>query len=443
MSVHTGTAAVDLTLPSRVPIAVLIPSIVDVLDGKGGEGGIDSGEAWRYELSLPGVAPLSGSKTLADSDIRDGTVLVLARDSAPLEAPRYDDAAHAVSATLAAVARPWGRRRTRLTGALAASSLTGTGGLALLRNSLTHNQPGAAVMAACAGLAAWLFAVSAHRAWGDPIAALALSLISTSFAGVAGFLAVPGRPGIPHALLAAAGASATAVLAMKAANCGAVTLTAIACTGAVIGAAALAGVVTSAALQTLGSVSTVVSLGLLGAAARVSIILAGLSPAPDPDETGAAEVPAKAIRADQLLTSLLWAFASTAAVGAAVTVFAGAPRLCCIGFGALTGALLLLRSRGNDAKQTLVFVITGITVTATTFGVAAMRAPGDGQWVAAGSAVLAGAALCLGFIVPARSPSPIVRRGVALLEASALIAMVPLTCWICDLYGTVRGLVPG
>ncbi len=443
VSVHTDTAVVDLTLPSRIPIAVLIPSIVDILDSEGGEGGPDYSEAWRYELSLPGVAALSGSTTLADNAIRDGTVLVLARDSAPLGPPRYDDAAHVVSATLVATARPWGRRATRLTGAIAASSLTGTGGLALLRNSLTHNQAGAAAIAACAGLAAWLLAVSAHRAWGDPIAALTLSLISASFAAVAGFLAVPGRPGTAHALLAAAAAAATAVLAMKAASCGAVTLTAIACTGAVIGVAALAGVLTSAPLHTLGSVSTVVSLGLLGVAARVSIIFAGLSPAPDPDETGVAGVPAKAIHADQLLTSLLWAFASTAAVGAVVTVFAGAPRLCCIGFGSLTGALLLLRSRGNDVKRTLVFVITGMTVAVTTFGVSAVRVPEDGQWVAAGSAVLAGAAMCLGFIVPARSPSPVVRRGVALLEASALVAMVPLTCWICGLYGAVRGLVLG
>ena len=445
VSVHADAATVDLALPSKVPIAVLITSIVDVLDGFEGNGGIDAGQACRYELGVPGGAALAGSTTLEDNEIRDGTVLVLTRRSDLPETLRYDDPAHAVYATLASAGPPWDRSGTRLAGAVAATSLSGTGGLALIRNSLAHDQAGAAAVAACAGLAALLFAAPAHRAWGEPIAALALSLISTCFAAVAGFLAVPGRPGIPNALLAAAAAAATSVLAMRAANCGVVTLTAVSCAGSVIGAAALAGVGTSAPLQTLGSATALVSLALLGAAARMAIVLAGLSPGltttPAPTATGADGVPARAIRADRWLTSLLTAFASTAAAGGVVTVLAGAPRLCCTAFGALTGALLLLRSRGNDTGRTVVFVVTGMIVTATTFGVAAVRAPGHGMWVAAGSAVLAGAAMCLGFVVPALSPSPVVRRGIALLESSALVAMVPLTCWICGLYGAVRGLV--
>ena len=445
VSVYAGAASVDLTLPSRVPIAVLITSIVDVLAGVGDDGGGETAEAFRYELGVPGAAALAGSTTLEDNDIRDGTVLVLARHREPPGTPRYDDPAHAVSATLASTAQPWDRRWTRLAGAVSASGLAGTGGLALIRNSLFHSQTGAAVVAACASLAAWLFATAAHRARGDSIAAAALSLISIWFAAVAGFLAVPGRPGIPNALLAAAAASATSVLALRATGCAAVTLTAIWCGGSVIGVTALAGVVTSAPLPTLGSVSALVSLGLLGAAARVSIVLAGLSPrvppVPDAEATGLGGVPARAIRADRWLTSLLCAFSSTAAVGAVVTVLAGAPQPSCTAFGALTGALLLLRSRDNDVRRTLVFVVTGMVVTATTFGVAAVCDPGHGPWVAAGSAVLAAAAMYLGFVAPALSPSPTVRGGLALLESSALVAMVPLTCWICGLYGAVRGAV--
>ncbi|HZC51279.1 MAG TPA: hypothetical protein VE441_02100, partial [Mycobacterium sp.] len=36
----------------------------------------------------------------------------------------------------------------------------------------------------------------------------------------------------------------------------------------------------------------------------------------------------------------------------------------------------------------------------------------------------------------------LIRRGVEVVECLALIALVPLTCWICGLYGTVRGLNP-
>jgi hypothetical protein len=46
----------------------------------------------------------------------------------------------------------------------------------------------------------------------------------------------------------------------------------------------------------------------------------------------------------------------------------------------------------------------------------------------------------VGFVAPAIPLSPVVRRGVEVLECLALIATVPLTCWICGLYSAVRGL---
>src|SRR5208283_530052 len=215
------------------------------------------------------------------------------------------------------------------------------------------------------------------------------------------------------------------------------TLTAVSCGAMVIAVAALVGVITAAPLHAIGSVSALVSLGLLGVAARVSIVLSGLSPQlpPTPDvddiEPSGACVAAKAIRADNWLASLLAGLSSSAAVGAVVTVLAGAPRLSCIAFGTVTGALLLLRSRSSDRRRMLVFVISGIVIAGTTFGVAALRAPEHGPWVAAATAMLAAAAMYLGFVAPAISLSPAVRRGIELLECLALIAMVPLTCWIC------------
>lgn len=439
VSVHAGTAVVDLALPAGVPVAVLIPSIVDMLDGAAG---FDACAPGRYQLSAPGAPALEPSTTLADNAIHDGAVLVLSRPP-KVAARRFDDAAQAVSATVAAAAPSWRRRGTRLAGAIGATCLTGIGALVLVRNTFSRYEAGAAEVAAGAGLVALLLAAIAHRAFRDATAGLALSLIATMFAAVAGFLSVPGHPGTPNALLAAAAAAATSALAMRAAGCGAVTLTATSSAAAVVAAAALAGVLTAAPLRALGSVSALVSLGLLGVAARVSIVLAGLSPrlAPEPDDLGADDLAARAVRADGWLAGLLAGFASSAAVGAVVTVLAGAPRLCCLAFGALTGALLLLRSRGTDARRTLVFVIAGFAITATTFGAAATHAPQHGPWVAAASAVLAAGAMFLGFVLPGLSLSPVAHRSVELLESAALVAVVPLTCWVCGLYGAVRGLV--
>lgn len=301
-----------------------------------------------------------------------------------------------------------------------------------------------AVLVSAGALALGLASI-AHRGYGDQIAGLTLSVISTMFAGIAGVVAVPGAPGVPNVLLAAAAAGVTAVVAMRVSGCGVVTLTAVSCCAMVIAVAALVGVISGAPLHVIASAAGLVSLGLLGVAARASIALAGLSPrlgTPEVAEVepGGARVYRQAVRADRWLASLLAGLSVSAAVGAVVTVLAGAPRLSCTAFGTLTGALLLLRSRSGDTRRMLVFAASGIIIAATTFGVAASRPVAHGAWVAAATTMSVAAAMYLGFAGPARPASPVLRRGVGLLEWLALAAMVPLTCWICGLYGAVRGL---
>ena len=279
MSVHAGTAVVDLALPGGIPVAILIPSIVDLL---GGNADPDNQEARRYQLSRPGASALNTSTTLAQNGIPDGAVLVLTQSATPPPAPRYHDVAEAVSAALDATGRPLSgveqRRAARLTGAVAAICCTGVGVLALIRNAFITNgirdAGGAAVVATAAGLIALLGAGIAHRTHRDAINGLALSVIATAFAAAAGFLVVPGAPGIPNALLAATAAAATAVLARRVSGCGVVALTAVSCVAIVIAIAALAGMLTAAPLRAVGSVSALISVGLLGLATRMSILLA-------------------------------------------------------------------------------------------------------------------------------------------------------------------------
>lgn len=436
VSVHAGRTAIDVALPADVPVAVLMPSIIDILDGRD-DGASAEPVPRRYRLSRPGAVALSTSTTLAQHGIRDGEVLVLTESATPPPAPRCEDVAEAVSAVLDSTARPGsslGRRQaTRLTGALAATVLTGIGGLTLIRNAFTAKANGEAVaVMVSAGLVAVLFARIAHRTHGDALAGLTLSVIATACTAVAGYLAVPGVPGLPHAVLGAMTAAVTAVLALRLSGCGAVTLTALACVATIVAAAALVGLITAAPPHVVGSVSALTSLGLLALAARISIAIARLSPQlPSPPD-----LDAKAIRARTWLTSLLAAFACGAALGAVVTVLAaphGPPRIV---FGALTGVLLLLRVRRGDGRDTPVFAACGTTVIATTF----VASGSCGAWTAATTAALAAAATCLGFVASAASPSPVLRRTVDALEGLALVALVPITCWVCGLYGAVRGL---
>lgn len=448
VAVHWGTVAVDVTLPAGIPVAALIPAVVDIL-------GVDQPdhEAGRYRLSAPGASGLDPSMTLAQHDIGDGTILVLSRQGAPSPAPRYFDVAEAVSATLDAAAAPSGgasrARAVRLIGAAAAMLFTGVGGLVIVRNTFgsdADRDAAATVIAlVSAGALALGLAAIAHRGFRDETAGLALSVIATALVAVAGFVAVPGAFSTANVLLSAAAAGVTAVIAMRVSGCGVVTLTAVSGCAVVIAVAGLVGVISAAPPRVVASAAALVCVGLLPVAARASIALAGLSPRLETKDAAEMEprdvsTRSRAVRADRWLTSLLAGLSVSAAVGAAVTVLAGAPHLSCTAFGTVTGALLLLRARCTDTRRMLVFAVAGIAVATTTFGVATFRATAPGPWIATATTLAVAAALYLGFVGPARSASPILRRGVGLAEWLALAAMVPLTCWICGLYGAARGL---
>ncbi|OBF80493.1 type VII secretion integral membrane protein EccD [Mycobacterium sp. 852002-51163_SCH5372311] len=435
--VHAGESAVDLALPAAVPVATLIPSIIDILDSRSANH-FPTGTAARYQLCRPGSSAFPMSTTLAQNGIRDGAVLVLYPAAVDIPAPVCDDSAESVSEALEAADPAWNRQAA----AAAAGCITGVGCLVLARNALYHNASGITVVVSLAALAALAAAALAHRGYQDRIAGLTLSVIAIAFAAVAGLLAIPGPPGAAHVLLAAMTAVVASVLAIRVTGGGAITLTALSCYAVAVAAAALAAVLTAAPLHVIGSVSALVSLGLLEASARLSLTLAGLSPHLTSGQVEpAADCPSsKAIRADAWLTSLLAAFSASAATGAIAIALAGrgASRIGCIALAALTAALLLLRI--NDGRNMIVYVVSGIATAGTTFAVVAAGIPACGAWIAGMTALAAAAAIYLGFVAPARPLAPAARRGIEVLECLVLVAMVPLTGWVCGLYSAVRSV---
>ncbi|WP_375482173.1 type VII secretion integral membrane protein EccD [uncultured Mycobacterium sp.] len=448
VSVHADGVHVDLALPAAVAVATLIPSIVDIL-ATAGAPRTDT-DAVRYRLSRIGGPALTASKTLAQQHIRDGTVLVLTSSPTELPAPRFEDAAEAVSTILDGVARPWSWQAARLTAALAAAWLTSVGGLALIHTFTTNDVRhgvGAAGVAGIVSCAALLAAAIAHRVHGDRMAALTLGLLGTGFAAFAGLFAVPGGPAAPNTLLGAMAAAVTSVLALRVTGCGAVTFTTTACCAIIAAITALVAIVTAAPLHAVALAPTVASLGLLEFSARLSAVLAGLSPrlptdnAAPPPSSNPEQLSAKAIRADEWLTTLVATWSVSAATGAAIEAYStGIPRLGRIAFATIIAAVLLLRARAEAGLvRRLVLTMSGTGALTASF-VAAVAGPPQVPWIVATTATLAFTALCLGFITPAVRLSPVARRGIDLLEYLALAAIVPLACWLCGLYGAVRGL---
>jgi type VII secretion integral membrane protein EccD len=459
VSVYADSVRVDLTLPAAMPVVSLIPPIVDILAAEYGHR-CESAAA-QHRLSLPGDVALDPSKTLAQIGILDGTALILTRSSTRLTAPqfdntaKYDDEAEAVSMSLAGTARPWTRRAARLTGTMAASWLAATGAVILIPTAFYTNDTrriGGAGAAAVIAFIMLLTATIAYRAFRDRIAGLTFGVAASGFAALAGLLAVPGGPGAPNALLAAMAATATSAVALRVIDCCEVVFTALSCFSAVAAVAAAVGVVTAAPLQAIGAMAAAISLALLEASTRVSIMLAGLSPrlALEPattDELALSphRLSAKAIRADIWLTSLVVAFSASAALGAIGTAVgacsAGDPRWLGIMFAAVTGNVLLLRASSHrDLAKSVPLVASGTATLSASCAVAATTYPLHTPLIAAAAAMLATAALGLGLITPTMTISPVGRRGVELLEYLALAAVVPLAGWICGLYSAARGL---
>ncbi|GFG63139.1 ESX-4 secretion system protein eccD4 [Mycobacterium kubicae] len=423
--VHSGPAAVDVSLPAQVPVATLIPALVDLLGEKCGD------TATRYHLSRLGSATLPASTTLAQNDIGDGTVLILSQEVSRAPIPRYDDAAEAVSTTLVVV-QP--RNATRIGGALAAGAFTTASAV-----TVTAHGPGAgstyltAGVTGAAAVMALLAAGIAQRSREDSTATVTLGLIAVVFAAVAGYLAVPGPPGLPNVLLAAMTAAVAAVLATRLLGCRTVALTAAAGFAGMTATSALAGVLTSAQPQTVAAFGALASLALVELAPRIAIAAAGLSPSDD--DVPADKLTAQAVCADHWLAGLSAAFAASTAVGAVVAACITPRGLALSG---ITGLLLLLQTRNR--RNNLMFAVGGIISAATTFALTAGRVPQHSPWIAASAALLTAAAIYTGFLGPDMPLSPLARRGIDALECLALIAAVPVTCWVSGIFDGVRAL---
>lgn len=442
LSIHADSRSVDLCLSAAIPIGSLIPSIVDVLARNGD---FHTGPlAVRYRLSFPGGVALDPSKTLSQTGIRDGAVLLLTSTSTELLAPRFDDAADAVSASVAAMERRWTPRRARLVGSLVATWLAGVTAAVLTRTALDTSdarRAGSLGAAATIALLTLLAAALAYRACRENSAGLTLGMLATGFAALAGLLAVPGEPGAPKALFATV-AAATSAAAMRVITDNALAFTALATFAATEAVAALVGTVAAIPLQAIGAASTAISLGLVEAAPWLSIMLARLSPQLPPPSEG---MNAKVIRAHTWLTSLVIAFAASAtlgAVGAAIgPCLTGAPRWRGIVFAGVTGAVLLLRARAHRDVAIAISLVIGGTATLGAVLVAAAAAyPSYTPHIAAASMLLGTVALCLGIIDDATTISPLGQRSVELLEYLAFAVVVPLAFWICGLYGAARAL---
>jgi type VII secretion integral membrane protein EccD len=403
--------AVDVALPAGMPVAALLPAIVELA----GQPSSESPRGWR--LDRIGGPTLNESITLVDNDVHDGDVLVLApSDAPPLGLLQWDSCQTVADSGSSSEV---GSVRSEVTGVWAAV----VGSLALC--SSAAGQSTVHLLIAMIGTCtAGGFAISSRSA--------ATGLASVPLAAAAGFLAVPSGPGAANVFLAAVAAATMSLLMLHWIDDGSTALAATACVSTLVAVSAVAPVVGPVPIATVGAASAVVALGVLAVSGRISILLSGLAPDRQADDADA-----RAVRGHAALTGLVAGCSVGAALGV-VLVAVGchqhdAPGAAGAGFGAVVALALLLRVRTHaDARRRWALTIAGMVSVSTVFVIAVTTMPDQVAWASVTLVTIG-----IGASRPRRFAAA--GRAFAGLEYAMLFAVVPLACWVGGVYATVRG----
>lgn len=184
VTIASGSRRVDLVLPGAIPVAELVPELarsVGLLDASTVYGG--------YRLVTQEGRILAADAGLTMQGIEDGGLLTVTA-GVDEKAPRvYDDVVEAMADVVENELRPWEPAAGRRTALGAGSILLGLGALALLLQG--ESLLGGVAAAIISGLLV-VGGIVLARAQGEPEAGVAVSLLATAYAGVAGLLLAPG-----------------------------------------------------------------------------------------------------------------------------------------------------------------------------------------------------------------------------------------------------------
>lgn len=415
--------AVDVVLPADCPVGVLIPPVVDAALGDCPP----VTDPRRWYLVRVGGDRLDTSLTLRENAVRDGDTILLAAAPLPPPSRRSGDPSGVVAG---AVEQAQG---AALRGgvAVAAFAVTVLSAAALVWSGSTSGMSAHLWTAAAlsAGAAATIVVGGSAR-----LLSVTSSVAAVVFASVTGVLAVPGAPWAPTVLLAASAGCAVSILLLRTASRGTTILTTMTALTGTVAAVGAIGVIAAVPFDAAGAVLTVLSLGGLSAAPKLTVAVAGLGPSRQDVGSRRAAV------AHRVLTGLVAGWSCGAVLGvAAVAVHPrDAPAVAAL-FCADVAVLLLLRRRTHvDTRRRIALGGAGVTAALVAATVVVRNAPEHAYWLCAALVTVAIAALHRR--VATTTPNPVVRQCVQVTEYVALAAVVPLAAWVTGVYGMVRGL---
>jgi type VII secretion integral membrane protein EccD len=450
LTVLAPRTRVDAALPTDVPVADLLPLVLELVNEL-------PGDRWRpmpWRLTNAAGRPLPEGATLGELGVPDGELLRLSSASAAPAPPVFDDPIDALAAS-AGPATGGDRRFVAV-----ALLVVAIGAAAVLASAGPGSWPAAALagLAAVAAIARAAALVRAGDEVGDddqPTGRLGLAVTcavaAVPLAAAAGWTALPSAPGPIPLLLAVGAAGVAAVAGQVVVRVVAPALVGLAVVATFLVAAALGmrfGASPQAAMAAVAGVAVAVGPVLPRAAIRLAGLPRPVIPTGDgdladaddgPDMLPPEELAERGDLARGYLAGLAGASALVAAAGAVVS--ATGPGWIGPVFAGVTVAALALRARSFadvvPARTCVVAaVVGGIALAAIT-----ARAPRPYATVLAALVLLVVVAVgMLALSRPEGLISPVTRRAVDIVEGLLVAAAIPLALGAMDLYRIMRSL---
>ncbi|MEV5384464.1 type VII secretion integral membrane protein EccD [Streptomyces sp. NPDC052721] len=453
LTVRTPRNSVDLAVPSDVPVADLLPTVLRHAGTELEEEGLEHG---GWVLQTLGGTPLEGEETLASLNVVDGEVLYLRPRADELPEVRLDDLVDGIADTMRDRLHTWGPGSSRML----LRSLTG---LALATGLLIVAWPGLSggtrvVAFAATAVLLLATAATASRAVGEAASGAVLGVFAAPCLALTGALMVGGDTAGPHgyeafgARLLAAGAAGAGGAALALALVGrhttvfaGVLLSALA-TATAGSLMAFAGLALDEAALAIAATGAVLGLFVPSIAFKLAGMRMPFLPSTpqqlqeDIEPYSSQSVVARTETADTWMTSLY----GTTGVVAVVCFAAAAPSQAVPDrvTTAVLSLLLLLHARGlGNTWQRLSMVLPGaLGLALLTLALAVAAGPGA-RLLAAGAVLAVAAALAIAsWFLPGRRLVPHWGRAAELLQSALAMSLLPLLLWVLGVFGSLRGL---
>ncbi|ERG69212.1 type VII secretion integral membrane protein EccD [Segniliparus rugosus] len=486
VAVLGGNAQFDVGLPAEVPVAVLIPDLVALIQTRvpnlGGEGSQNEARN-QWTLGRVGQAPIPLTKTLAEAGVYDGDLLILRAVAAEESPLLFDDVIDAVSRVNQHAFRHWGPNAARYLGmaTLVVASFFAAR-LLFLYGSVPHESRFedflAPVLCIVWGVffhvSGWIIGRRYHQhAISNVLCWCGVPFI---FFGV--MVSVPGDTskanvwGLSSVWAACTVTFVIAIISSRISTSGTVLHTAIATFTLLLGLAYADMDIFHHSYQVVGAALVCAAIFIISAGSKFAIALAKLPLPPVPTAgqavdaeeidlhpsvegigaIGAMALPnakdleQRAKASNHYLTGLVIA-SSLIAIGGALAAARPTAAYPWQGpvLATIVAIVLVLRGRSfTDLVQASVMIGSGFFLF-----VALIYGGGRGSlqnqpWIALALGValvlFSIAFLIIGVVVPNQTYSPVMRRAGEVFEYTLIAFIFPLVFWIMGLYSAVRNI---